>query len=54
MFSLIILKNYLFLVYGLGKTGRSVVNFKKKNQIKNYLVWDDKIKNHIKKKTKKI
>ena len=39
-----------FLVYGLGSTGRSVVNFFKKNSIKNYQVWDDNNKNLFKKK----
>jgi len=38
-------KKLSFLVYGLGLTGRSVVNFFKKNNIKNYEVWDDKNKN---------
>ena len=35
-------KNHSFLVYGLGLTGKSVINFFKKNDIKNYKVWDDK------------
>ena len=35
-------KKLSFLVYGLGLTGRSIVNFFKKNKIKNFLVWDDK------------
>ena len=39
-----------FLVYGLGSTGRSVVNFFKKNSIKNYQVWDDNHENLFKKK----
>jgi len=43
-------KELSYLVYGLGKTGRSVVNFLKKNQIKNYLVWDDKDKKSYKEK----
>ena len=38
-------KKNFFLVYGLGLTGKSVVNFFEKNKIKNYEVWDDKIKN---------
>ena len=38
-------KKNFFLVYGLGLTGKSVVNFFEKNNIKNYEVWDDKIKN---------
>ena len=44
------LKNFSFLVYGLGKTGRSVVKFFKKNNIKNFQVWDDKNKNLYKSK----
>ena len=39
-----------FLVYGLGLTGRSVINFLKKNNINNYTVWDDNNKNMTKKK----
>ena len=34
-------KKLSFLVYGLGSTGQSVINFFKKNNIKNYKVWDD-------------
>ena len=34
-----------FLVYGLGSTGKSVINFFIKNKIKNYFVWDDYNKN---------
>ena len=34
-------KKLSFLVYGLGLTGKSVINFFKKNNIKNYKVWDD-------------
>ena len=30
-----------FLVYGLGLTGLSVINFFKKNNVKKYMVWDD-------------
>ena len=44
------LKKKSFLVYGLGLTGKSVINFFKKNNIKNFLVWDDRIKNLYKKK----
>ena len=33
-----------FLVYGLGLSGKSVVNFFKKKKIKNFSVWDDKNK----------
>ena len=47
------LKELSFLVYGLGTTGKSVVNFFKKNNIKNYYVWDDFDKNLYKKKRPK-
>ena len=44
------LKELSFIVYGLGLSGRSVVNFFKKKNIKNFKVWDDKnkriFKNH--------
>ena len=43
-------KKLSFLVYGLGLTGQSVVNFFKKNNFKNFQVWDDKIKNLYKSK----
>ena len=43
------LKELSFLVYGLGLSGRSVINFFKKNGIKNFKVWDDKKKNIPKK-----
>ena len=42
------LKELSFLVYGLGLSGRSVVNFFKKNKIKKFKVWDDKNKNLFK------
>ena len=42
------LKQSSFLVYGLGLTGKSVINFFKKNKIKNYQVWDDKDKKSFK------
>ena len=35
------LKKLSFLVYGLGLTGKSIINFFEKNKIKNYQVWDD-------------
>ena len=35
------LKNLSFLIYGLGLTGKSVVNFFIKNNIRNFKVWDD-------------
>ena len=38
-----------FLVYGLGLSGISTVNFFKKKNIKNFKVWDDKQKNLFKK-----
>ena len=44
------LKKLSFLVYGLGSTGKSVIKFFKKNNIKNYYVWDDKSKNLYKHK----
>ena len=44
------LRELSFLVYGLGLTGHSVINFLKKNNINNYKVWDDNDKNLIKKK----
>jgi len=33
-----------FAVYGLGKTGKSVINFLKKSGVSRYLVWDDNVK----------
>ena len=42
-------KNLSFLVYGLGSTGQSVINFFRKNNIKNYKVWDDNNKKLYKK-----
>ena len=47
------LKHYSFLVYGLGLTGKSVVNFFKKNGINNFQVWDDNYKNLFRKKRTK-
>ena len=38
------LRELSFLVYGLGLTGKSVVNFFKRNNIKRYQVWDDEDK----------
>ena len=43
------LKELSFLVYGLGLSGKSVVNFFKKNSIKNFKVWDDNRKKIYKK-----
>ncbi len=42
-------KELSFLVYGLGLSGKSVINYFKKNKIKNFEVWDDKNKNLHKK-----
>ncbi len=42
------LKELSFLVYGLGLSGRSVVRFFKKKNIKKFKVWDDKQKNILK------
>tara|TARA_B100000941_G_C28506312_1_gene557545 strand:+ start:2196 stop:3473 length:1278 start_codon:yes stop_codon:yes gene_type:complete len=44
------LKDLSFLVYGLGATGKSVVNFFEKKKIKNYYVWDDENRNLYKNK----
>ena len=38
------LKEHSFLVYGLGLSGCSVVNFFKKKGLSNFQVWDDKYK----------
>ncbi len=35
------LKKKIFLIYGLGTTGRSVIKFFKEQKIKNFFVWDD-------------
>ena len=47
------LEEQSFLVYGLGLSGRSVVKFFKKKNIKKYLVWDDKQKKLFKNKRAK-
>ena len=44
------LRKLSFLVYGLGLTGKSVINFFDKNKIKDYQVWDDKNKSLFKNK----
>ena len=55
MLSISKLKKLSFLVYGLGASGNSVVNFFKKNKINNYQIWDDKKKQLFKnKKTKNL
>ena len=43
MISLKKLKKKNFAIYGLGLTGLSVINLLKKNKIKNFYAWDDKI-----------
>ena len=43
-------KKLSFLVYGLGSTGKSVINFFKRKNIKNFKVWDDNYKNLYKNK----
>ena len=43
------LRELSFLVYGLGLSGKSVIRFFKKNNIKNFKVWDDKQKSILKK-----
>ena len=48
MFEITKLKELSFLVYGLGISGNSVVKFFKRNKIKNFKVWDDKLKNIFK------
>ena len=53
MLPIVNLKEMSFLVYGLGASGRSVVKFFKKKNIKNYQVWDDKQKNLLKNQEKK-
>ncbi len=42
------LKEHSFLVYGLGITGSSVINFFKKKKISNFKVYDDKYENLFK------
>ena len=38
------LKKFSFLVYGLGSTGQSVIQYFKKRKIHDFYVWDDNIK----------
>ena len=38
------LKSKKIGIYGLGLTGKSVVNFLKKKKMKDYFAWDDKTK----------
>ena len=37
------LKNFSFLVYGLGSTGQSVIKYFKRKKVQNYYVWDDNV-----------
>ena len=53
MISISNFKKLSFLVYGLGVTGKSVVNFFERNNLKNYKVWDDNNKTLLKKKRPK-
>ena len=53
MLSINNIKELSFLVYGLGHTGKSVVNFFNRNNIQNYKVWDDLNKKLYKKKRTK-
>ena len=48
----LILNSYLtnFCIYGLGSTGKSVINYFKKKKFKNFKVWDDGIKKRGEKK----
>ena len=50
------LKKKSFIIYGLGVTGISVLNYFKKKKIKNYFVWDDKkdLRKNFKQKSKII
>ncbi len=50
------LKKKSFIIYGLGVTGISVLNYFKKKKIKNYFVWDDKkdLRKNFKQKNKII
>ena len=44
MYHTINLKKFSFLIYGLGSTGLSVVNYFKKKNFSNFFVWDDNSK----------
>jgi len=39
-------KGKSFAVYGLGLTGKSVVNFLKKNKVNKIFIWDDNLYKH--------
>ena len=53
MSSILKLKELSFLIYGLGLSGKSVVNFFKRNNINNYEIWDDNQKQLFKNKRSK-
>jgi UDP-N-acetylmuramoylalanine--D-glutamate ligase len=53
MLSISKLRELSFLIYGLGLSGNSVLNFFKNNNINNYEIWDDKQKNLFKNKRSK-
>ena len=53
MSSILKLKELSFLIYGLGLSGKSAVNFFKKNNINNYEIWDDNQKQLFKNKRSK-
>ena len=53
MLSISKLKELSFLIYGLGLSGKSVINFFKKNNINNYEIWDDNEKQFYKNKRAK-
>ena len=39
-------KGKSFAIYGLGLTGKSVVNFLKKNKVNKIFIWDDNLYKH--------
>ena len=47
MFEIPKIKELSFLVYGLGLSGNSVIQYLKKKKVKNFKVWDDKKKKNI-------
>ena len=52
MSDIINLKKFSFLVYGLGASGSSVIQYFKKKKIINYFIWDDNLNLRKKFKTK--
>ena len=48
------LKEFSFLIYGLGSTGLSVINYFKKRKISSFSVWDDNIKLRKKFRSKNV